>query len=169
MLSLMGTQPICRQLLDKKAHANCMDPDKPVLHTAVSARDLETVQLLVDAGIGTETDTEDGTPLIVAAQNSDADIMRYLLEKGADVNHANTRGETALFLAAENSHVDVVRILLEKGADVNAAEHTNSRRPLHVAYDSEEITEMLLDRHADINALSTNGSAFVLGLASRLP
>jgi len=52
------------------------------------------------------------------------EIIRTLLDNGADVNAKNTFGNTALMLAAEKKRTDVVRLLLRRGADV----HTTNKR-----------------------------------------
>ena len=58
----------------------------------------------------------------------DVDLLYWLLDRGADINQANTRtGQTALMIAATACHHDLVKLLLERGADVtqlNASGHT---------------------------------------------
>jgi len=53
------------------------------------------------------------TPLNWAADEGHVDVVRLLLEKGADVAVANSNGWTPLNLAASNGYIDVVRLLLE--------------------------------------------------------
>jgi ankyrin repeat protein len=55
----------------------------------------------------------------LAAGEGHLEIVKLLLEHGADVN-AKTAYETALHLAAEKGHLEIVKFLLEHGADVNA-------------------------------------------------
>lgn len=47
-------------------------------------------------------------------------IVRYLLEMGADPNQAKEDGDTPLIIAARLNHVDIVRLLLDYGADRGA-------------------------------------------------
>jgi tetratricopeptide (TPR) repeat protein len=54
-----------------------------------------------------------------AAINNQADAVRALIEKGANVNAKDLGGTTALILAAHYGYIDVVRVLIEKGADLN--------------------------------------------------
>jgi ankyrin repeat protein len=56
------------------------------------------------------------TPLNTAANNGHIDVMKLLLENGADVTVANQNGWTPLNSAAGNGHFNVVMLLLEKGA-----------------------------------------------------
>ena len=49
------------------------------------------------------------------------EVVRLLLEAGADKDAATTHGVTALLYATHNGHLEVVRLLLEAGADTEAA------------------------------------------------
>lgn len=61
-------------------------------------------------------------PAIVAAgMGGRDDAVRFLLDKGADVNAHEPRGQTALMEAAYLGHRETVRLLLSQGADVNVA------------------------------------------------
>ncbi len=65
------------------------------------------------------------TPLIAASENGHAEIVKLLLQKGADPNFQRLpERTTALMLAAENGHADVMKILLEGKADINAINNT---------------------------------------------
>jgi ankyrin repeat protein len=51
--------------------------------------------------------------LFIAAQNGHLDVVRHLVEVGADKDQAQNQGATPLFIAAQNGHLDVVRHLVE--------------------------------------------------------
>jgi Ankyrin repeats (3 copies) len=52
------------------------------------------------------------TALMLAASRDRGDIVRMLLDAGADVNAQDDDGSTALMCASEHGFVDVVRMLL---------------------------------------------------------
>lgn len=92
------------------------------LLTALPKAELEMVKLLVRkrAGINAR-DYYQKTPLILEAENwSDAnpEVVRHLLEHGADVNARDDKGRSALLAVAERGNAVVARVLLDKGADV---------------------------------------------------
>jgi ankyrin repeat protein len=54
-----------------------------------------------------------------ASQNGKKDIVKLLIQKGADINAVATGGLSALMLAADENFKDIVEILIAYGADVN--------------------------------------------------
>ena len=61
------------------------------------------------------------TPLICAVLNGNIDVVKMLLEKGANVNAKSTGGVTALMAESlDQSKVDIAKLLIDKGAEVNA-------------------------------------------------
>ena len=60
------------------------------------------------------------TALMLAAMKDHTEVVKLLLEKGAEVNaKESTDSATALMMAANNGHAEVVKLLLEKSANVN--------------------------------------------------
>lgn len=62
-------------------------------------------------------DNAGNTPLQIAALEGFVDIVRFLLEKGAEVDTRNIDKETPLIDAVENGHLEVVKLLLDYGAN----------------------------------------------------
>ena len=111
------------------------------------------------------------TPFIRAALSGDIDVMRLLLEHGADPNIATTQGSTALMAASginwipaqtytrsEGDYVEAVKLCLERGADVNA---TNSlgMAAIHGAANRgwESIIQILADHGARLDMKDNAG------------
>ena len=59
------------------------------------------------------------TPLIAACESNNYKIVKYLIEKGADVNQENKDGVTPLMTACFNGNINIVKYLVENGADIN--------------------------------------------------
>ena len=56
-------------------------------------------------------------PLMYAAGRGQVAVVRFLLERGADINAEDGDGQTALMKALGYNHPTVVQLLLERGAD----------------------------------------------------
>lgn len=87
-----------------------------------------------------------------AAAEGQTPRVRYLIQLGADLDHADADGLTALHHAVLCGGEDVITLLLEAGADVNA-ESNNDGTPLCVAatYDRSNVVEILVKFRADVN------------------
>jgi len=84
--------------------------------------DLAKVRLLVAQGANVNARPEnDRTALLVAASYPHTvDLLRLLLDHGADLRAQDKGGATALALALRSADVEVVRFLVERGLDPNA-------------------------------------------------
>ena len=85
--------------------------------------------MLIDGGADPNmADDENDTPLTCASTRGCTDLVKLLLDKGADPNVSHVtdpgNGSTALMCAVVNGHKEIVRLLLEKGAQPNVKEGT---------------------------------------------
>ena len=87
------------------------------------------------------------------------DVVKVLIQNGADVNAVDKNKETALHVAAWKGHVDVVKVLLQNGADVNAVQK-NKYTALHFAAWKGHVytAQVLLQNGADVNAVQKYNS-----------
>lgn len=73
-------------------------------------------------------------PLCVAVSNGNIEIIRILLEAGADVDaHTRDGGETALHLAAKNGRSDIVDLIVAAGPKLDEKTTETGDTPLHYA------------------------------------
>ena len=79
--------------------------------------------------------------------------VKYLLDKGDDVNAQGGWYGNALQAASAGGHEQVVKLLLDKGADVNAqgGEYDNALQAAS-AEGHEQVVKLLLDKGTDVNA-----------------
>ena len=102
------------------------------------------------------------TPLFIAAASGDLEIMRLLLEKGAQVNACDKEHCTPLMIASKNSHVNVVKLLIDREADL-ALQDQDGETAIHYAVEkdgrdgnSDEILSCLIENGADVNVRSND-------------
>jgi len=130
---------------------------------AVQVDDDETVAALLKRGFdpnATEPDRGE-SGLMIAIREKAMKVFKVLLNApGIDLDQTAANGDTALMLAAYTANEPAVQALLEKGAAVNRPGWT----PLHYAAASGDnaIVQMLLDKSADLNARSPNGTTPIM-------
>jgi FOG: Ankyrin repeat len=81
------------------------------------------------------------------------DIVKALLERGADINSRDYRGRTPLFEACKHDLGPIMQVLLDHGADARIADR-GGRTPMHEAvlrYSNIQVKRMLLEKGADVN------------------
>lgn len=113
-----------RQALRKLREKGYPMPQDDQLSMAALQGDLDAVKLFVEAGFPVDAPSNSGTPLIAAATYGKTEVVRYLLDHGANVNAVDEVNCTALMRAADHCDAtDVIELLLSHGAhtDVKAA------------------------------------------------
>ena len=116
-----GSIDAMNMLLAAGADANAKNAlDASALHWC--AGDLAKVRLLVSKGADVNVRSKPGrTPLIIAAAHDGAsEIVRVLLNQGADVSARDGAMVNALAAAADANDTTTVRLLLDRGATVSA-------------------------------------------------
>ena len=130
-----------------------------IIHIASKEGNIEAVKqhLTTDADINA-LDHEGNTPLHYAVYNDQTEMIRLLIDKGAEVNRkrkgANHEdGVTPLHTATWRSTIETMELLIDNGADVNM-KRTDGAIALHYAvwFGLKEKTEFLLSKGSDVKA-----------------
>lgn len=83
--------------------------------------DIKQVQKFLSEGVKIDEKFYTWEALQIAANSNQLDVVKLLVEKGANVNYAHPITQlTALHLAAFKGNKEMVKYLLSKGADLNA-------------------------------------------------
>ena len=107
-------------------------------------------------------------PLLDAARRGEVEVVRSLLDGGADVNAARGDGLTALHAAAERGHLDVAKLLISAGAELDAGTRIGRYTPLHLAGRGGHgrVVGALVEAGADVNATTSNTGVTPVHLAA---
>lgn len=129
------------------------------LWVAVQYEHLNIVQTLISLGkanINQRADktytVSNQTPLYLACQHGQTEMVKYLVENGADLYHTNKDDSTALMVACKYEHVDVVEYLLsldDSDHHLLNASNKEGSTALHEAASTEylDMVKLLLEEH----------------------
>jgi pimeloyl-ACP methyl ester carboxylesterase/tetratricopeptide (TPR) repeat protein len=84
--------------------------------TALQRGDVQLVAEFIRAGVSLWFGDAEYSPLGIAAANGYIDVMRLLLDGGAEIDYQDRFGDTALMAAARSGSIEAVRLLLSRGA-----------------------------------------------------
>ena len=96
------------------------------------------------------------TPMSLAAEVGNTDMLKLLLEAGANADSPNPDGQTALLAVARTGNVTAAQLLLDHGATVDAREKWGGQTALMWASARRhpEMMQLLISKGADVNARS---------------
>ena len=156
-----GHLAVVNVLLEHGANVNSDGKDgnvtKSALIFAAQRGRIEVVKALLDKKAGLEADSFKETALFMAVDGDFQDVVKYLLDHGADPNGLNPDGEPVLFTAAQK-HADILKILLDGGAHINVTNELGSTALIIAAYyGNAESVLTLLSKGARTSSRTTQG------------
>lgn len=167
-----GYEKVVKALLEAGANIEAKDEDDQTsLHHAANGGHPEAAKLLLEAGAKTEVhtkgsdtglilDNQGRTPLHLAAEQNNAEVVQILLAAEADVNALSTIEQNPLHRIAVCCDGDggkVVQILVEAGANIEAKDSMGYTPLILAAGGGLGEIKALLEAGADKDAVTING------------
>ncbi|XP_056676101.1 ankyrin repeat and SOCS box protein 1 isoform X2 [Monodelphis domestica] len=131
------------------------------LHDAAYVGDLQTIRSLLQEESFQSRINEKSvwccgwlpcTPLRIAATAGHGNCVDFLIQKGAEIDLVDVKGQTALYVAVVNGHLECAQILLEAGADPNGSRHHRSTPVYHASrVGRADILKELIRYGADVD------------------
>ncbi len=178
----LRNKPILEELIKNKADLKSINGyGNSLLMEACKLEDyqtnkatLEIIDTLIKGGAGINQKNRYGnTPLMYAINRQNATLVKYLLEKGANPDITDSRGNThlkktvinAVYSSLKNESLRrIIYALADHGADINKGD-SNGTTPLIEACTggldkdttaAEQVTQTLLDLNADTSILDSS-------------
>ncbi|OHD62537.1 MAG: hypothetical protein A2014_00230 [Spirochaetes bacterium GWF1_49_6] len=123
-----------------------------LLHLAVSTENTEIAKFFIDMGADVKvkeyinSNEFNISVLHTACLKDDFNMVKMLVEKGAEIDAMDGKGRTPLFDACAVGDVDIVKYLFEHGASLTYREPVKGTYPIHEAcyWDNADVVKYLL-------------------------
>ncbi|XP_008420982.1 histone-lysine N-methyltransferase EHMT2 isoform X3 [Poecilia reticulata] len=130
------------------------------LHHAAKLGNLEIVNMLLETGQVDVNAQDNGgwTPIIWAAEHKHVQVIKSLLNRGADVSIKDKELNVCLHWAAYAGNIDIAELVLNSGCSL-ASVNVHGDTPLHIAAREGylECVTLFLSRGADIDIMNREG------------
>jgi ankyrin repeat protein len=140
------------------------------IHEAIKQGDAAKVRALAksDASLLEAKDTDGSTPLNTAALAAKLDMVKLLLDLGANIEAGDNENSTVLHCAAIANSIPIADFLLARGMNIDLQD-ANGLTPLYFAVGRrhEEMTAHLLAKGADPNIWTKAGDCTLFAAVAR--
>jgi len=118
------------------------------IYTACYDGKLDEVKRIVEEPVADPLDVNaeihGGTAFAAAVQNGYLNIVKYLVECGADINRPIHDGATPVFIAAYRGYIDIVAFLIAKKANLETPNSKGRKSEDHDVHFSQQGTPHFL-------------------------
>jgi len=158
-----GNETEISEAVNMGANINtAVNPDSKndiALTAAARAGNLDIVRILIERYGAEVNQIKQGgaTALSIASQEGKINVVRFLIQKNADVTKSDCDDCTPLYVAAQNGHEACVKALCEAGANINKA-RDGGATPLFTAARKGHTTcvQALIEAGADLHKARDN-------------
>ena len=133
------------------------------MQSAIYHKQSAIVKLLLEFGVDPDLEDEEDldyrTPLQVAIENDDFEMMRILFRGGADFNHVDYANSTPLHNSVQYDFgIDVTEVLISCGANLDVI-NKSDKTPLNYAMHLEDsrLIKLLVENGANYDLKNKNG------------
>ena len=142
-----GKMEVVQMLVEAGADVNAMgNNDWPPLCIAAENNHIAIAEYLIAHGANVNA-PEGRTTLQEAPYSSSIEMVKLLIDKGADVNAGPW---TALHGAVDEGRSDIAELLIQNGADVNTKRRGNTPLYYSIQKNDSDMTKLLVAKGADI-------------------
>uniref|UniRef100_A0A6P7H3I6 Ankyrin-3-like n=1 Tax=Diabrotica virgifera virgifera TaxID=50390 RepID=A0A6P7H3I6_DIAVI len=131
------------------------------LHICVRKGYLEAAKRLIESGARShlEGGVSGNSPVHLAAQYNQQEILEYLFKMGISANFQTVDGYSLLHVAARFNQPQIVTFLLQNGANIEGKIISRGTTALHLASSSNccDVIKVLLNKGADVMATDKKG------------
>ena len=140
-IAIFGSDTVkLAQLLNE--NSNNISEFKWLLNVAIHRNSIEMVSMLLGKGLDINTEFYI-TPLQTAVINHNANMLLYLLDKGADINYKNSQGNTVL-------HTILITLI---NIDIKTP------NIVHIITQLKQMFQILMERNPDVNIKNMAGKS----------
>ena len=167
------SKEVLQAIIDRGADVNATDKNNhTALMVACKKRCVVEIYVLLKAGSDTNIADENGDTCLMCAVAGHyrKEMLKAIIDRGADVNARTKDNCTALMKACDRKHEDAINILLKVGADINIADDDGTTCLMY-AVDrdcSKEVLQAIIDHGGNVNTTDKeNCTALMIACQNR--
>ena len=140
--------------------------DETALKKALLYNNIEIAQYLKDHGADVDAADKSGNTILMLEVKyaARAEIIKWLIENGADASRRNDEGLSALDFATERNDFSITKLLLDKGTEISNDNLSELNAKLWEALKDNnlETAKLILKKITDINAVNNDGKSILM-------